>query len=213
MPWVGFESTIPASERAKTVHALDRSATVTGSCLYCCFVFGRRRFQGSVRRTVTMIVGFHSFHQPVQANAGERTMNASVHIQYFTFHISFYHSTSQNLGYEVLKKSHMNRNSINPHVRCWRHQKWKLDHWWFLWIECHITFPIILEVFGRIGNIKPSAECLSGVSNMGAARKWLSAAPCLCVFSLPACRPVARLFSSYFINWKRREDVIGACNR
>jgi hypothetical protein len=30
MPYVGFESTIPASERAKTVHALDRSATVTG---------------------------------------------------------------------------------------------------------------------------------------------------------------------------------------
>jgi hypothetical protein len=27
---VGFEPTIPASERAKTVHALDRSATVTG---------------------------------------------------------------------------------------------------------------------------------------------------------------------------------------
>jgi hypothetical protein len=26
----GFEPTIPASERAKTVHALDRSATVTG---------------------------------------------------------------------------------------------------------------------------------------------------------------------------------------
>jgi hypothetical protein len=30
MPWEGFESTIPASEREKTVHALDRSATVTG---------------------------------------------------------------------------------------------------------------------------------------------------------------------------------------
>jgi hypothetical protein len=28
MPRVGFESTIPASERAKTVHALDRWATV-----------------------------------------------------------------------------------------------------------------------------------------------------------------------------------------
>jgi hypothetical protein len=28
MPWVGFEPTIPASERAKAVHALDRSATV-----------------------------------------------------------------------------------------------------------------------------------------------------------------------------------------
>jgi hypothetical protein len=27
---MGFEPTIPASERAKTGHALDRSATVTG---------------------------------------------------------------------------------------------------------------------------------------------------------------------------------------
>jgi hypothetical protein len=30
MPCVGFETTIQASEQAKTVHALDRSATVTG---------------------------------------------------------------------------------------------------------------------------------------------------------------------------------------
>jgi hypothetical protein len=30
MPCVGFEATIPVSERAKVVHALDRSATVTG---------------------------------------------------------------------------------------------------------------------------------------------------------------------------------------
>jgi hypothetical protein len=27
---LGFEPTIPAAEQAKTVHALDRSATVTG---------------------------------------------------------------------------------------------------------------------------------------------------------------------------------------
>jgi hypothetical protein len=33
MPWVGFEPTIQASERAKAVHALDRSATVTGKAL------------------------------------------------------------------------------------------------------------------------------------------------------------------------------------
>jgi hypothetical protein len=32
---VGFEPTIPAFERAKTVHALDRAATVTGSPLEC----------------------------------------------------------------------------------------------------------------------------------------------------------------------------------
>jgi hypothetical protein len=30
MPWVGFELTIPAFERAKTVHALDRAAIVIG---------------------------------------------------------------------------------------------------------------------------------------------------------------------------------------
>jgi hypothetical protein len=30
MLWVRFEPTIPGSDRAKTVHALDRSATVTG---------------------------------------------------------------------------------------------------------------------------------------------------------------------------------------
>jgi hypothetical protein len=30
MPWVRFEPTIPAFERAKTVHVLDRAATVIG---------------------------------------------------------------------------------------------------------------------------------------------------------------------------------------
>jgi hypothetical protein len=33
MPCVRFEPTIPASERAKTVHALDRAATMTGDLL------------------------------------------------------------------------------------------------------------------------------------------------------------------------------------
>jgi hypothetical protein len=34
MPWVGFEPTIPATKRVKTVHALDRAATVTGLLTY-----------------------------------------------------------------------------------------------------------------------------------------------------------------------------------
>jgi hypothetical protein len=34
MPQVGFESRIPAFERAKTVHALDRAATVIGTPKY-----------------------------------------------------------------------------------------------------------------------------------------------------------------------------------
>jgi hypothetical protein len=33
MPWLGFEPKIPASEREKTVHALDRATTVTGYIL------------------------------------------------------------------------------------------------------------------------------------------------------------------------------------
>jgi hypothetical protein len=33
MPWVGFELTIPAFEREKTIHALDRAATVIGESL------------------------------------------------------------------------------------------------------------------------------------------------------------------------------------
>jgi hypothetical protein len=50
---VGFESTIPAFERVKTVHALDRAATVIGECyhfaayvivtacrLFCIVIFG-----------------------------------------------------------------------------------------------------------------------------------------------------------------------------
>jgi hypothetical protein len=32
--WVGFEPTIPAFERAETVHALDRAATVIGVYLF-----------------------------------------------------------------------------------------------------------------------------------------------------------------------------------
>jgi hypothetical protein len=32
MPEVGFEHTIPVLERAKTIHALDRAATVIGKC-------------------------------------------------------------------------------------------------------------------------------------------------------------------------------------
>jgi hypothetical protein len=34
MPWVGFWLTIPVFERAKTVHALDRAATVIGPVRY-----------------------------------------------------------------------------------------------------------------------------------------------------------------------------------
>jgi hypothetical protein len=33
MPWMRLEPTAPASERAKTVHTLDHSATVTGYLL------------------------------------------------------------------------------------------------------------------------------------------------------------------------------------
>jgi hypothetical protein len=40
MPRVGFEFTIPASRRARTFHALDHWATVTGEpYIYTCVLF------------------------------------------------------------------------------------------------------------------------------------------------------------------------------
>jgi hypothetical protein len=38
MPLAGFELTIPVFERAKTLHALDRAATVTGLYSTCSYV-------------------------------------------------------------------------------------------------------------------------------------------------------------------------------
>jgi hypothetical protein len=39
MPWVGFEPTIPAFERAKAAYALDRAATVITSYSFRCILF------------------------------------------------------------------------------------------------------------------------------------------------------------------------------
>jgi hypothetical protein len=45
MPWLGFEPTIPAFERAKTVHALDRAATVIGFPFRMLFVNSTMLYQ------------------------------------------------------------------------------------------------------------------------------------------------------------------------
>jgi hypothetical protein len=39
MPWVAFEPTVPAFERAKTVHTLDRASTVMGSVKRSLYTF------------------------------------------------------------------------------------------------------------------------------------------------------------------------------
>jgi hypothetical protein len=39
MLWVGFELTVPASERAKTVHALDLAPAVIGKSVICSRLF------------------------------------------------------------------------------------------------------------------------------------------------------------------------------
>jgi hypothetical protein len=55
MPYVGFEPTIPASERAKTVYALDYSATVTGAFndIYCNLIQDSRGLLVFLLRYVT----------------------------------------------------------------------------------------------------------------------------------------------------------------
>jgi hypothetical protein len=52
MPWVGFEPTIPAFERAKIVHVLDRAATVIGQMWDCpAIIFSPRTCLEGQRKT------------------------------------------------------------------------------------------------------------------------------------------------------------------
>jgi hypothetical protein len=50
MSRVGFEPTIPAFKRAKTVHALDRAATVFGKIKIYTTIFFPRLFCTGVKR-------------------------------------------------------------------------------------------------------------------------------------------------------------------
>jgi hypothetical protein len=49
MPRVGFELTIPVFERAKTIHALERAATVIGYCFSSCLIISRDAVQDRPR--------------------------------------------------------------------------------------------------------------------------------------------------------------------
>jgi hypothetical protein len=52
MSRVGFEPMIPAFERAKTVHALDRAATVIGfSSIYVALLYSYRKLHVSLIHT------------------------------------------------------------------------------------------------------------------------------------------------------------------
>jgi hypothetical protein len=53
MPWVGFEPTIPAFERAKTVHALERAVTVIGEQSNVGMTGNTRRVLGSTLGRIT----------------------------------------------------------------------------------------------------------------------------------------------------------------
>jgi hypothetical protein len=56
MPWVGFVPTIPASERAKTVHDLDGSATVTGQDLVVTLIMRYVRHEQKLLRCLIGLV-------------------------------------------------------------------------------------------------------------------------------------------------------------
>jgi hypothetical protein len=51
MPWLGFEPTIPASEQAKSVHALDGATTMTGE--------GRRLLEKIMKWGASKLVPIH----------------------------------------------------------------------------------------------------------------------------------------------------------
>jgi hypothetical protein len=65
MPWVWFEPTIPASKRARTVYALDRSATVTGITRHILydifhFFFNKKSHYGQLVYSFTIHQKFYS---------------------------------------------------------------------------------------------------------------------------------------------------------
>jgi hypothetical protein len=62
MPWLSFEPTAPASARAKIVHALNRSATVTGhngdyKLLFATLDWNFVFYYGQIRRTTRVHSG------------------------------------------------------------------------------------------------------------------------------------------------------------
>jgi hypothetical protein len=62
MPLMGFESITPVFERAKTIHALDRAATVIGVIIYILFLF--------LRWDVCWIHCYSSLKQPQYNRSG-----------------------------------------------------------------------------------------------------------------------------------------------
>jgi hypothetical protein len=82
MPCVGFETTIPASERAKTVYASDRSATMTGIVI-------------AITIIIIIIIIIYLLYS-VQARSGARPASypvvpgGSKHRNNFTFTISIF---------------------------------------------------------------------------------------------------------------------------
>jgi hypothetical protein len=75
MPRVGFEPTVPSLERAKTVHALDRAATVIGDFnLYWCqiWLFRYRKVATAQNTRLTSLLLTHVLKDHAIAQAVSR---------------------------------------------------------------------------------------------------------------------------------------------
>jgi hypothetical protein len=72
MPQVGFEPTIPVFERAKTVHALERAATVIGICStympYICIMQTMKSDPYALPQTEEQFCFFFDFRSPFGAS-------------------------------------------------------------------------------------------------------------------------------------------------
>jgi hypothetical protein len=71
MTYVGFEPTIPASERGKTVHALDRSPTVTGlKTTYSYFSENEEFYQQTNEMAINSILSSNNQHTRTTEQTG-----------------------------------------------------------------------------------------------------------------------------------------------
>jgi hypothetical protein len=77
MPCVEFEPTIRASERAKTVHALDRAATVIGRTLD-----NVQKIDHSIIISQSRIFGLNLYKQMLKTTQKRRMRNGKLNYQY-----------------------------------------------------------------------------------------------------------------------------------
>jgi hypothetical protein len=130
IPWVGFKPTISVSEPAKTVHALDRSATVTGNFNISSYLFKNRLSSVSSQETfnlycwrataVDRFIAWRVFS--VTSNIEIQTKRSLIlgdifYVYLGKFYESFIHTEATNKQYTFNQSGYIIKETTNGLIR------------------------------------------------------------------------------------------------